>query len=58
MPKRCPVCLTEEYDGRTNVREIYCKRCMENDCATLEFIHERAEKKALENPSKDTQEPR
>lgn len=58
--KRCLICLAEEDDGRAFVQEIYCQRCLATDIGTLRYIHLKslAKKKALENPAKDTQEPR
>jgi len=37
--KFCPICLSEEDDGRAYRQETYCKRCLESDIATLRHIH-------------------
>jgi hypothetical protein len=56
--KFCPICETEEDDGRAYRQETYCKKCLASDVATLRFIHLRslAGKKASPDPEKDTRE--
>jgi hypothetical protein len=56
--KFCPICQSEQPDGRSYVQETYCKRCLKSDIHTLRFIHLRSlsKKEASPAPAKDSRE--
>ena len=58
MAKEWLICGGTRYDGRKETTFDYCRRCLESDIRTLEFIHERSgrQKEASQQPIKDSQE--